>query len=272
MREKRIRGQDKSEPLFDYKLDIFSPDEPFVVDASEIPSEVIAKYASGAKRQASYYARTVKLLKAPDADIPKPGNTSDADPLNPEIFIGHHRRMEREERRMQLLERQQLVLAATKVRQQIETLQRPDWRTRIDKIVKIDDDDDDEVVIRKRDLAIKEMSIFLEKFEENNKRNNRRESRSEKPKSDNKPKKPDAKRPSKPAPKPKPMMVSYEDFLDPPKPTISIRPFAFGGMLPQRKFPPQDYQLPSFLILETESYDLMERLRKRRRDMKIKDE
>lgn len=173
---------------------------------------------------------------------------------------------------MQLLERQQLVIAATKVRQQIETLQRSDWKTRIDKIVKINDSDDDDTVARKRDLAIKEMTIFLEKFEENNKRNNRRESKCDHAKSENKPKKPVVKQPSKPAPKPKPLMVSYEDLLDPPKPTISIRPFAFGGMLPPRNFPPQDYHLPPLLILETESYDLMERLRKRRRDMKIKEE
>lgn len=272
MREKRIRGQDKSAPLFDYRLDTFNPDEPFALEFSEIPSSLISAYVSAAKRQATSFARTTKLLRAAETETVTPQPISVDDPLNPDLFIGHHRRMEREERRMQLLERQQLMIAASKVKQQKEALERNDWKGHIEKIVRINNINDAEEVNCKRKLAIQEMTLFLEKFEENNRRTNRRDSKIEaKLGVRDKKKKTQPKRPPKAAAKPRPLLPGYDDFKEPQKPSISIRPVAFGGMLPPRQFPPTEYCLPRLLILETNSYDLVERLRKQRQKLNLEE-
>lgn len=271
MREKRLRGQDKTEPLFEYILDSLDPNEPFTLDFSGVPASAICECAGAAKQQAARLARTAKLISASSDEKPEQDGLQpeEDDPLHPDNFIGHHRRMERDERRMQLLERQQLIAAAAKVRSQKDQLLRPDWKSQIEKIVRINDINDAYETKRKRELAIQEMTVFLEKYDENNKRACRRDSKPAQPKKKKPPPKKaappkSARAPQPPPPKPKPALSAYADFVGPETPTISIRPYAFGHMLPARQFPPVEFRPPSLMMTEIQSYDLIEKYKQER--------
>lgn len=256
MREKRSRNQEKPEPLFDYKLDDFDFQKPLSLCYDGIDEDTISALAESAKGEAEEFQAQSRLLDSPEVPYVPPLPISKADPLKPDLFVGHHRRMEREERRMQVQEKQQLTVMAAKIRAQKDVLMRPDWRGGIEKIVRIKDAANGAEVKKKRELALREMESFLTKFEEYNRRCNRREVKQasvdlKKKKHKTAPKETRAKSKTQPS---EPELPESKDLI------ISIRPMAFGYMVPPRVFPPREFALPQLLITEVESYDLIDEL------------
>jgi len=261
MREKRIRTQEKAEPLFDYPLDSFDPDAVFVLDLDGVP---VGKLEAAAQADDKNYQRQLAIERAAKPSI-TPTAISPKDPLKPDLFIGHHRRMEREERRMQVQERQGLMTTALRLKTQKDQLVGSDWPDYIDRIVKIEDMRDQAELRRKRELAIHDMAVFLEKFDEYHRRVNRRDSKSKaRPQKKTKPK--PAKKPE-PAPAPAPAPVPTYEAPKYPDLTLFFRPFVFGHMLPPKCFPPREFAPPPLLLREVESLDLVDALEKKRRKL-----
>lgn len=266
MREKRTRSQEKHEPLFDFSSDGFDAKTPFQVNYEGVPDNIISSLAESTKKKAKQAQKQVKRMNEANVTGASSLPISKLDPMNPQIYEGHHRRMEREERRMQVQERQQLTVMASKVRTQIEMLTRGDWRSNIERIVRIQDISDTKETVRKRDLALKEMRTFLVKFDEYNRRHNRREDKSsngaEQSRKPHHPNKASTKSKSKISTEPAThgMEDSPSDELDGTH--LSIRPFAFGYMVPPRRFPFKEFELSKLLLMEVESVDLIENMRK----------
>lgn len=265
MREKR--RQDKPEPLFEYPPDEFDANEVFTADFEGVEREKLIKEA----REEEDELRPPK--EVPPVVHAQP--ISRKDPLNPELFAGHHRRMEREERRMQVHERQGLMATALRLKVQREQLAGPAWIEVLHRVVRIDSSDQAELR-RKRDLAMKDMDTFLKKFDEYHRRVNRREQARPKTPSTKKSKptisKQQAAKASKSSKK-KAREPYIPPTYEPPvydKPTLFFRPFVFGEMLPPRHFPFQEFELPQLLMSEVETFDLLEQLQEKRKKLKIR--
>lgn len=269
MREKRARGQEKHEPLFDFPSDSFDAKTPFQVNHEGVSNYAISAVAESTKKKIKQAQKQIKQLNEFKTTEAVSLPISNQDPMSPQIYEGHHRRMEREERRMQVQERQQLTVMASKIRSQMDMLARGDWRSSIEKIVRIQDISDTKEMVRKRDLALNEMKTFLAKFDEYHRRCNRKEEKL--PNGAGTCTKGHFQKKSSVKSKLKYREEAVSNRMENSKIDdhdgiqISIRPFAFGYMVPPRKFPSEEFQLSKLLLTEVESFDLIENMRKTRK-------
>lgn len=226
-----MRQSGDGRSLFEYNLDYY--------DLS-IPIKFIGK-----PQKVPYTPYTGQIPSAPrQAPSQDEIDENDEDPLRPSLFRGHHRRMEKEGRRIQEIERQNLESEATVIMQQKNALMGPYWQQEIPKIVKIVKNSDVHEMKTKRRLALDEMTQFLRKFndmETERKRRNRRESSVSKP---------------QPVIK-KPPVKKTVRFTSPPVPHpkvwISFGPYAFGYSIPPISAIPREFDIPESWKLEAQT-------------------
>lgn len=167
---RKLRAPKQQGELFEYDLSYFDYDAPIVLVGTA------ASRANSPRRRAHTPSISESTtpggpkhplrLPLPRVTNPEPMPVENPeDPLKPSDFIGHHRRMERNEKRMQQLDLQQLMVDAEKVTAQREALLGPHWRREVGRIVKIDNPNDIYELETKRRLALAEMGLFLDRFE-----------------------------------------------------------------------------------------------------------
>lgn len=262
MREKRSRKSEQEEPIFDFCLSSLDFDEKLEVDFDGVDQSLLDEACKQARERRQLREQTFELLRkartgadeAPTAPETAPSaektvQYDPSDPLAPEGFAGHHRRMERQERHMQALEKQQFIVTVGRVKVQRALLLKDEWKDSIQGVVKIDDMSDAEELDKKRGLALDEINKFLAKYAESRARAPSAESTVHKKKKKHKP---------KPAAKlAKPETVEEEEVI------LSFRPCAFGHMLPPKSFPPKEFALPALLVSEVEAYDLVDEVKEK---------
>lgn len=154
----RRRPASTCEPLFDFNLDTVDIDTRIFViqNRSCLPKIQISPTTSSAKQKEA-------LIDTPAE--PKQIETElTPDPMPAELYLAHHRRMEREEKRMLYQDRLKLFMDANTLTVQRAQLLSPEWRQRLPGIVRIVDIDNDRECLCKRDLAIKDIDSFLERL------------------------------------------------------------------------------------------------------------
>lgn len=92
------------------------------------------------------------------------------DPLSEDHFVVYHRRMEREEKRMQSIERERSLGEVDRVLAQRGILTGPSWRNDIRYITRITDTDDETAIDFKRRLTLQEIEAYLQKYRDWKKR------------------------------------------------------------------------------------------------------
>lgn len=92
-------------------------------------------------------------------------NKQQRDPLTDEIYIPYHRRMERTEKRVQNVEKDQSALDLDHLSNLVKLLNEETcWRKHIMKLVLISDEDTDEDLQKKRELALGELQGYFAKY------------------------------------------------------------------------------------------------------------
>lgn len=253
---RKLRAPKQKGELFEYDLNYFDYDAPLVLVGSAAPS------ANSPRRRHHNGEVTKKepheallLPLAPNRTPEALPESQDGDVLPISDFIGHHRRMERNEKRMQHLDLQQLMVDAEKVTAQREVLLAPHWRRDIYRIVKIDNTNDTSELERKRELALAEMGLFLSRFERLKRRERGREREREKDRQRSREKSTPpiaatrkASRPKKrqsAPPNPGPNTSSSDNSPELLAPlTLRIPKRAFGYPLPPRRWRPCEFDIP----------------------------
>lgn len=88
------------------------------------------------------------------------------DPLADEVYIPYHRRMERTEKRVQNVEKEQSALDLDHLSNLVKLLNEDTcWRKHIGKLVLISDKDRDEDLQKKRELALRELQGYFAKYQ-----------------------------------------------------------------------------------------------------------
>lgn len=255
---RKLRAPKQKGELFEYDLNYFDYDAPLVLVGSAAPSAKSSRRRHHNGEAAKLEEPKALLLPLPVNQTPEPLPESHSDDVLPiSDFIGHHRRMERNEKRMQHLDLQQLMVDAEKVTAQREALLSPQWRRDIQRIAKIDNVNDTYEMERKRELALAEMSLFLSRFERFKKRERDREREKEKDRERSRekstpptalPRKPPRPKKRQSAP-PKPAPSSSSSSTTSPEPvvqglTLCIPKRAFGCPVPPRRWRPCEFDIP----------------------------
>lgn len=258
MRERRLRSReatDLEKPLFEYDLDAVDINKQLTVHSAPKPLLCRAR-ALVEEHKPSAAAESEKKNKAVEnGHKKKECHESGQDPLDFTLFQGHHRRMEREERRMLAQDRLQLTIDQSRVLTQRKLLLGPEWRVDIPHIVRINDSDNYNAILTKRNLALEEIDEFLRKYDEYRRRLRPRDS--EKARAERNAKK--RKTNSGKARTNIPTHGSPESEPEPEPPVYcEIRPCAFGYMMPSSVFPPREFTIPRLWITEVETLRLLE--------------
>lgn len=266
MREKRVKKHGQAEPLFNFD-DNFDEEQIYTFEIGEL-----AFSDSELEEEDRLFKDTVAKLEAPNPPPPTFDEPNKDDPLHYQQFVGHHSRMERQERRMQILERQQLQSTAIQLKLDKERLESVGWESKLPHIVELNDVNDDNELTLKRQLALKEINYFLLKYEELCIRERKIKSKSRGGSVDDKDtvnskskskQKSNSKSKAKPKAKPKPKPKKVEEVIaeyEEPEMLIEFRPMAFHYMLPKKLFPPKDFEISELMKTEVESYDLINEL------------
>jgi len=322
MRERRSRRSEQVDPLFDFQLTSANDETTkFEVCFDGVETELLDRIYAEAETQVKLKndifskleaaAEAEKMASEVHQDVASSAESENNvvvkydsnDPLTPAGFEGHHRRMERQERHMQALEKQQFIATVARVKTQQASLLKPDWEHSISHIVRIEDSNDSFELQEKRKLALHEMQKFLERYEmskaslrsgESNSKSNQLDTLSnDKQKEESKKRdstKPDSKNKSKSKnknggnnknnsssskkQKQKQNLKSMHSSnskgkgsdlseLDNGPLMFTFRPCAFGYQLPPKPFPPQEFSLPPLLLSEVEAYELIDKLNKK---------
>lgn len=88
------------------------------------------------------------------------------DPLPDELYIVIHRRRQREERRLQILEKDKNAMEMDRLASYLEKLQSPLWRKEISKITYIRDMNDSAELEKMKELTVKEIEAYLERYKQ----------------------------------------------------------------------------------------------------------
>uniref|UniRef100_A0A060SWK2 ARAD1A05698p n=1 Tax=Blastobotrys adeninivorans TaxID=409370 RepID=A0A060SWK2_BLAAD len=88
------------------------------------------------------------------------------DPLPDELYIVIHRRRQREERRLQILEKDKNAMEMDRLASYLEKLHSPLWRKEIGKITYIRDMNDCAELDKMKELTIKEIEAYLERYKQ----------------------------------------------------------------------------------------------------------
>ncbi|ANB15474.1 hypothetical protein AWJ20_3102 [Sugiyamaella lignohabitans] len=120
--------------------------EPETPSPSEVPRPRIEKYV-------------------PECKPRLPSTRSDIDPLRDELYEVYHRRMERDEKGIQRIERERTALEVDAMIAQKELLEGLSWRRDILRITAIVNPNDQEELELKRKLTLKEIEMYLERYQ-----------------------------------------------------------------------------------------------------------
>lgn len=256
MRERRLRSReakDSEELLFDYNLNAVDVDRQLAVHSA--PRSLL--YQAREKLE-EYSPLTIAESKkssqvSSNGGRRKQQQQKKTDPLDPSLFQGHHRRMEREERRMLSQDRLQLAIDQARVTAQKKLLLGPEWQLDILHIVRIYDPNDLNELMAKRRLALDEIDEFLRKYDVY--RRKLRPQDSDKASAERNAKKRRIQREARAK-----AQVRESPESEPPV-YCEIRPCAFGYMLPSRSFPPREFFLPPLWITEVETFRLLQKFK-----------
>ncbi|CAN6669047.1 hypothetical protein TRVA0_041S00584 [Trichomonascus vanleenenianus] len=161
------KPQEEDPQLFQFDFNYVPPDY-------DKPLEVIreggtATNGNGLTRRKSTTARHIEPFEYPK-DIQPHEGPNRGDPLEDGVYVPHHRRKEREERRIQVQERDKLFLEAEKFDSQLKELQAPTWEKSLPLITAIDDVSDRNEMEVKRKLTVAEISAQLARYHDWKKR------------------------------------------------------------------------------------------------------
>lgn len=95
-----------------------------------------------------------------DPSRPKPTQ----DPLLDELYLPRHRRMERQEKRIQMIEKEKAAVELDRFMHQKNSLTGPNWKKDILSITVINDPNDDNELKLKRDLTLADINLYLVKY------------------------------------------------------------------------------------------------------------
>lgn len=87
-----------------------------------------------------------------------------SDPLGDELYVPHHKRMERQERRIQMIEKEKSAVELDRFMHQREALTGPNWKKDIMHITFIKDSHDEQELEWKRKLTLADIDLYLAKY------------------------------------------------------------------------------------------------------------
>lgn len=88
------------------------------------------------------------------------------DPLDDSVYAAYFRRKEREEKRIQTIERDKNFMEIDRLETFREELGGPNWKKDLRKITHIDDPSDDHELEQKRKLTLAEINIYIDRYKE----------------------------------------------------------------------------------------------------------
>jgi hypothetical protein len=116
-----------------------------------------------AKALSSPNDKRVRLRRL-SRDAARGWSTASSDPLDESKYMPYHRRMEREEKRIQSIERERSLEEMDRMLAQRNILRGSSWRRDIRYITKISEDDSEASIQRKRQLTLQEIDDYLRKY------------------------------------------------------------------------------------------------------------
>lgn len=100
-------------------------------------------------------------------------NVNVKDPLNDDLYLTYHRRMEKEEKKMTNRDREKICSEADKMKSQLESLKSNEWQKSLPNITYIRDVRNFKEMSEKRQWTIDSLNLLLSKFEDWKKREDR---------------------------------------------------------------------------------------------------
>lgn len=145
--------------LFQFDLNYQVPDYSFPLKLDRHSEPIVSSPVVGKHRKRNGYCMIEKYESGIDATLQQ-------DPLNDELFGIHHRRKEREEKRMQNDEKQKNEVEVDRLERQKGQLLGPKWQSSILNLTKIVNPEDEGEMDKKRTLTLQEIDLYLNRFKE----------------------------------------------------------------------------------------------------------
>lgn len=101
-----------------------------------------------------------------ELDLPSRRHRNTQDPLDDELYLTFHRRMRKDERSVALSDKSKLQFDIDNLRGQLELLNQHDWVKHLPLMVHLNDRNDYDELVKKRNMARKEIQKTLEKFQD----------------------------------------------------------------------------------------------------------